>query len=1160
MASGKENSYSALQSQLQSSEKHFQSRAYALSDEVQKANKAYQKTLLDVDKAYKKAEVAHAKAKQALAKKYASETKALTEKGLLDAQKKEANVKTFKERWTAQQKTIKEGFKDSLEVKKDELADIEKEKAAQEKALDNDYKKAKDKLQSIKTETTEIFLQAQEPFNNSLKYYINRLSHAAVDDQKYFKQEITALKKELAALEKKETALLKDVQSATADARNALEEKITDYSKDLTAIAAKIKATFTRATKRYDATLDDFNDVIKSGVRAVKAVEKKIEIGIASMDAKEKAFIENPDIKVDTPTLDTIVKELSQTNQLRHEAYQEMYESLFHFMDDLTGYVRTIRDDYKSTVHRLMDGHLEIYTELMDEAQLVLDVSAWFKNPDLMAEHLRISALKGPIVDHVEKVLGPFMSMQKKWHNRMLKAYKEASSIYKELDEIQAFFDAFDEEKALAFENEQVHVSKKSAQLSIEIETAKKRYEVDMLSADQDVLFEEKKRDYLVKVAGAEKRLQETRAKAEFDQKKKASQKVIDEAKAEYDLKKAYYTTEKSLLKDKERYLTAREKEAFELKRLENEKAKDNAVYAMKVRQTAELDAHEMSVTQAKNQWEQLQESKRQLERDFDQAHAAKHQDELLKLKQEKDTIELDLKRLNFDEETEIRDIEKVKDDEIMVPKNRLKEFDRALKRRYQSINKPYKALLKTFDKLALVFEDPAVSYEKVISVASNDFKDDINMTLESDYETLRWTREYYSELEVSRIKRSGISLRKQSAEIRRHEQSEKKYLESLDTYLKSTQQSVNAIFERFYQKIEKHTLLKPKELIRHAKHFHEEAIALVEEQTQSVMNEIQSLFDYIRAQDTEFIAEIEQGAASAVASIRAKYDQKRARVLADIDEINTRIDAHKHSSGGAYTESEEAELALQNEKIEAAQNAIQALENERSQKLERFKGEINALENEYQQRTDAIHFDELRRLDDLQAEMEQEAQRIQAKLEQAEQILKAIKATEHGTLDHYKQVYEYQKANAHRAYEDRVRDLEDAIAEAKREQDRKKIEIERVLNRNIDTIQKEISSKETQLEAALEKVNREYDTLYFDKQTRTQHLNERVEVIRKKLIQSKQELLDELKAELSQMPELTDRLAVKAHAQNDEAALRAHRDEITRWIEEKKRTFQESL
>ena len=1160
MASSQDNNYSTLQSQLQSAEKHYQNRAYALSEAVQKANKAYQKKLADVDKAYKKAEADHTKAKQALAKKYAAETKALTQKGIENTQKKEASVKTYKARWSSQQKTIKEGFKDSLDVKKQELAAIEKEKKAQEKVLDDEYQKAKAQLQSIKTETTEIFLNAQEPFNNSLKYYIKRLKDAAKDDQKYLKQELTALSKDLSALEKKESQILKALDAKTHDRKERLSAHLDDYSKDLKAIAAKIKSVFTRSTKKIDASIESFNDSIKSGVRTIKATQKKIETRIEQLDAQEKAFIDAPGVTLDTPTLKLIVKDLTQTNDLRHDAYQEMYQSLFGFMDELTGYVRTLRDDYKSTVHGLMDQHLSVYTRLMDEAQLLLDTQAWEDAPQKMAQHLRVGALKSELIKHVESLLAPFVSMQKKWHASMLRVYKESTDIYQELDEIQAFFDAFDEEKALAFENEQIHVSKKSAQLTIEIDTAKKRYEVDMLDADQSVLFEEKKRDYLEKVAGAEKRLELSRHKADFDAKKKASQKIIDEAKAEFDLKKTYYATEKSLLKDKHAYLEAREKEAYELKRLENEKAKDNALHAMKVQQAAELDAHDMRIRKAQNELSQRKEAKRQLEQDFHQANAADQQAALLKLKQEKDAIDLEIKRIDFEEDTEFRDIETAKNNEIMVPKNRLKEFDKALKRRYQSINKPYKALLKTFDQLSMLLEDPAISYDKVVAVASPEFKDAIAATLEGDYETLRWTREYYSELEVSRIKRSGISQRKQTAEIRRHEQSEQKYLESLDVYLKDTKLEVSGIFERFHSKIDSRSLLKPKELIRHAKQLYDDALALVESQTNSVLNEIQSLFDYIREQDEAFIQEIEHGAEYARASIKAKYDEKRAVYLDQTADVDARISALKNAPTRQLDEAQQASLSERDEQINAQQERIQTLEHERLQIVERFKTDQKTLDNDYQQKLDQIQFEEVRRLDDLSAEMQQEAERIEAKLEQAKQILAAIKSTENDTIDHHKQVYEYQAATAERAYEDKVRKLDEGIEEAKREQARKKIEIERTLNASIDTIQKEIASKETQLDAALEKVNREYDTLYFDKQTRMQHLNERLESLRKKLIHSKEDYLDAFKDDLATVPSLDDAIQVKANASEAVKAFAAHRDEISRWIDEKKRSFQESL
>ncbi|GEM_PF-6570019 len=1160
MSSDKEFNYSSLQSKLQSAEKKFQSDAYDLSIDVQKANKAYQKSLNTVDKAYKSAEKAHAQSLRDIAKKYAEQTKALTEKGIKETKNKEATKQTAKQRWTDQQKVIKEGFKDALGNKKDELENIEAKKKAQEKALNDDYQKAKQKLQSVKTQTTEIFLNAQEPFNKSLNYYMRRLADGAKDDQKYLKQELAALRKDLTAIERKEDGLLKAFAKETSDHTQDMHSQIEDYSKSITAIAAKIKASFTRSTKKYDEMIDGFNDVIKAGVKSNKVIEKKIETAIETMNAEEKAFIKNPPVDLDTRTLNIIAKELSTSNEIRHNAYQEVYQSLFRFMSDLTSYVRDIRDSYRSTVHTLMNDHLAVYSDLIDESTLVSEHRGWWDAPEAPVHHMRIGPSKNAILEHVEHALQPFIDMQKKWHAKLLKAYKEFKGIYDELDEIQSFFDSFDEEKALAFENEQVHITKKSSQLNIEIETAKKRYEVDMLEAEQSVLFAEKKRDYLEKVARAEKQLAAARFKAELDQKKKASQKVIDEAKTDYKLKKAYHDVEKSLLDDKRKYVISREHERFELKRLENEKAKENAIYAMNVQQNSELDAHDSSILQAENKLAQHQEEKHQVTLNFEQKHAENKQNTIFELKKERDEYELEIRRLDFEEDTELRDIEKFKNDEIMVPKNRLKEFDRALKRRYESINKPYKSLLKKFDKLASTIDDPDGSYEKVIAVASPEFKDAINMTLESDYETLRWTREYYSELEISRIKRNGLSTRKQTTEIRRHEQSEEKYLESLETYLKSSQQKVNSIFERFTQKITNQTIDKPKNLIRVAQQLHEEALKLVEEQTQSVLNEIQSLFDYIRVQDQEFIEEIKHGAESAVATIQTKYAEMRQDSEAQVALINTRIQAERNTSIKIYSDAELEELAKYDVEIEALERNLERLNNERSMKLERFKADVQGIESEHHRIADNIQLEEDRRIEDINAEFDLEAERITAKLEQAKLVLTSIQTTEKQTSDYYKQVYDHQVANAERTSSEKVRKLEDQITEAKREMARKKIEIERLLNRTIDTIQKEISSKETQLEAGLEKVTREYDTLYFDKQTRMQHLNERTDILRKQLLRSKQELLDGLESDLTNLPPLLELLPIETAVAEEQKALDAHRDQITMWIADKKRAFQENL
>lgn len=1160
MSGDKEFNYSALQSKLQSAEKKFQSQAYDLSIDVQKANKAYQKTLSTVDKAYKSAEKDHEQALKDVSKKYAEQTKNLTEKSIKETKKKEASTQTAKQRWADQQKAIKEGFKDSLGNKKDELEHIEAKKAAQEKALNEEYQKAKEKLQSIKTQTTEIFLSAQEPFTKSLNYYLRRLADGAKDDQKYLKQELAALKKDLTAIERKEDGILKAFQKETSENSQDIYVLIEDYSKSITAIAAKIKASFTRSIKKYDEMIDGFNDVIKAGVKSNKVIEKKIESAIETMNAEEKAFIENPPVALDTRTLNTIAKELSTSNEIRHAAYQDVYQSLFRFMDDLNGYVRDIRDNYSSTVHTLMDDHLSVYNGLINESTLVSEHHGWWDTPEKPAEHMRIGQSKNAIIQHVERSLQPFVEMQKKWHARLLKAYKELAGIYSELDDIQSFFDSFDEEKALAFENEQIHITKKSSQLNIEIETAKKRYEVDMLEAEQSVLFIEKKRDYLEKVARAEKQLEIARFKGDLEQKKKASQKVLDEAKADYKLKKAYHDIEKTLLNDKREYVVRREHELFELKRLENEKAKDNAVYAMNVQQNSELDAHDSAILQAKNKLAQHQEEKHQLALNFEQKHAENKQNTIFALKKERDEYELEIKRLEFEEDTELRDIKKFKDDEIMVPTSRLKEFDRALKRRYESINKPYKALLKKFDKLRAAINDPDVSYEKVIAVASPEFKDAINTTLESDYETLRWTREYYSELEISRIKRDGLSTRKQTTEIRRHEQSEDKYLESLETYLKSSQQKVNSIFERFYQKIANQAIDKPKNLIRYAQQFHEEALKLVDGQTQSVLNEIQSLFDYIRVQDQEFIEEIKQGAETAIATIQNKYAEMRRESEEQVASINARIQAERNTSIKTYTDEELEELAEYDAQIESLESDLERLNNERTMKLERFKADVQGIESDHQRIADNIQLEEDRRIEDINAEFDLEAERITAKLEQANHVLASIQTTEKGTTEYYKQVYDHQVANAERTSSEKIRKLEDQVAEAKREMARKKIEIERVLNRTIDTIQKEISSKETQLEAALEKVTREYDTLYFDKQTRTQHLNERSEIIRKRLLKSKEELLDVLESELSTVPLLIELLPIETYHAQEQTVLDAHRDQISVWIADKKRAFQESL
>lgn len=1160
MQSSKKYSYSSLQNQLQTSEKKFQTRAYELSLEVQENNKLYQKTLSEVDKAYDKAEQEHADKLKDLANKYAEENKKLTQKNLEEKNKKEASLKQAKERWEKQQKTIQDGFDDTLGVKKAELQSIEKDKAAQQKAIEDEYQKAKAQIQSTKTETTEIFLKAQEPFTKSLKYYMNRLSNGAKDDQKYLKQELSNLRKDLTELEQKEASIIKELGRDSQAERRTIEALIKDYVKVLNGIAAKIKTAFTAQTTRFDSTIEGFNDIIKSGVQRVRSVENKIDTAIETMDAKEKAFLDDPQVSIDTPVLKTITKELSETNDMRHAAFQEVYQSLFHYIDDLTEYVRSIRDDAKKTVHKLMDDHLKVYTELIEEATLIADTHGYFETPEDAVRHMRVGQFKSTILSHFETTMQPFMTMQKKWHAKLLKMYKELSGVYEELDEIQAFYDSFDDEKALAFENEQVHISKKSSQLNIEMEASKKQYEVDMLEADQRILFEQKKRDYLEKVAAAEKRLALTRIKAELNQQKKASQATVDEAKADFLLKKAYANTEKSLLKDKQKYVVSREKEAFELQRLENEKAKDNALYAMDLHHKNELDVHDMSISQAENDVAKAEESKRQKELNFGQAHLAEKQEKILELKKERDGYTLELKRIEANEDQEMRDIESVKNDETAVPENRLKEFDRALNRRQEAINKPYKTLLKTFDTLSGMLDDPELTHEKVVNIVSMAFKNKIVSTLENHYETLRWTREYYSELETSRIKRARFNTRKQTTETRRHEQLEAKYLESLETYLKSARQNVEAFFEKFDQKIDKPSPLKQNELVRATQQFHNKTLEFVQSQTQSVMTEVQSLFDYIRAQDTDFIQEMEEGYFSAIESIEAKYRTQRTEINEKIDQVNAKIKLTQQISKSDFTPEEMAVLDQLDGEINTQLEQVQALEQARLQKIERFQKDRESLEDDYQRIADNITFEETRKLNDIDAEFSQEAERIKAKIEQAKHVFEAIKQTEQEQLSYYKQVNDYKIANEERAYNNKIRLLDDAVEETKRQQARRKVEIERGLNRRIDAIQKEISSKETLISAAIEKVNREYDTLYFDKQTRAQKLNEQIEIVRKQLIDSKQGLLDEIAEALGGLPPLSVALGFESLITREKEQLTAHHDEISAWIDAKKRAFQESL
>lgn len=1160
MSQEKEFNYSTLQNQIQDAEKSFQIKAYELSLDVQKANKAYQKSLSVVDKAYKTAEKAHAESLKDSAKNYASDTKTLTEKAVSDAKQKETKIKEAKQRWAAQQKMIKDGFKDSLDVKKEELKNTEKEKAAKDKELQAEYVAAKDKLQSIKTETTEIFLNAQNPFINSLRYYISRLEDGHADDLKYLKQEIFELKKSLQEIENKESILNKSILKNAENEKASLVENIQKYAKDLQAIAAKIKGAFTRSEKRFDASISGFNDIIKSGTRSLKSVEKKIQEAIINHHESENAFIANPNVTIDTPTLKKIIKELGETNELRHTAYNITYESLFTNIEDLTGYIRSIRDDYKATVKDLMQQHQDVFDALMDEAKLILDTTAWYDQPERVLRHLTVGSQKASLLKFFEASMQPFVSMQKKWHAKLLKAYKESATIYRELDEIQAFYDAFEEEKALAFENEQVHISKKSAQLNIEIEAAKKRYEVAMLSADQNVLFEETKKNYLEKVYIAEKNLEMSRIKSEFDQRKKASQKIINESKTDLALKKAYHDIELSLLSDKQEYHLSREKEAFEIKRLELEKEKNNALYALKVSQNSELDAQAILHHKAQNTLVQVKEEKRQFLLDLDQKYEGLHNDALMAFKRQLDELDLEIKRLNFEEDKELRDIDQVRSDEIMVPRNRLKEFDNALKRRYNAVNKPYKSILKTFEKLDQLTTNPTVTYDSVIAVASNEFKDEILATLDSYYETLKWTREYYSELEVSKIKRSDLNARKQAVEIERHQQSEDRYTKSLDTYLKSARQSAAVVFERFLGRLDKRQFATPKEIIRQAQVLHADTLDILETQTNSVLEEIKSLFDYIKEQDIAFIQEVEYGLETAKVSINNRYLQKREIVETEIQSVKKAMDAKRKEPKNQFDDTENAVIESHNQAILAAEEKIRQLELETVQKKERFKADIQILDNEFAETAENLRLQEARALDDLTIELDGEKARIKEKYEHAKQVYETIKAAEDNALAHHQQVLDYKKATLERIFEDKVRKADDAVADVKREQEREKIEIERILNRDLDQIQKEISSKEIQLDAALEKVNREYDTLYFDKQTRSQSLNERLDVIQKRLFSDKELLLEELKDELGQSNLLAKHLNFTELIEREKTSLVTHRDQIQVHIEAKKAAFQESL
>lgn len=1149
--------FTQYQKQIQEAEKAYQKKVYALQDDVQKLNKAYQAKLSSLDKSFAQEEKNHSDQLKHIDQAFSGDSKHLTQDAIATQAKYQDDLKALKARWVDQEKVITAAFDKKLGTKAVELKNVQKERDRVAKEIEKEYQESKAKLEKVKTVTTEIFEDARSSFQSSFSYYLTRLQNGPADDIAAYKKEIASVKKALKALEQKQSDFKKNLLKSVDQKTTEQKEAVSAYQKELGLLQSKAKAFVTRTLKKFDASFIKTEDDIKKTQASFRALRKRIFNIIEAQRIEDFDLVNHYQAHISNNTLQHVYSELQSIATSKNETLTQIYTNLTDWADRILKESLDTNQTTTQELQSLLQAYGNELNQFIEAGELTLNqLSAYdaFNGPvdSLFLGH-NISALLASL----DALAEPLLSAQKKWHQVLLKAYKESQEYYNELDEIQAFFDSFSEEKALAFENEQVHITRRAAQLDVEVETAKKQYEYDSLNADQAYLFEKNKNDHLIKEFKHQEKNAIAQAKAAFAVKDLELKNVVAKAKNDFQLKKAFYDIEAAGLEDKKKYRLADIQEAFSVKRFEVEKKKAYAIYELKLNQNTELGQHDIEVNDAKNLQQRTKETKHLYDQELESKYSALKKAKILALKKEIDEAELEIKRLNLAEENEIRTLENVYDDEVSVPLNRLSEFDKAISKRLKSINTPYQARLKTFTRFEEEINKANPSLDKILEIVSLKFKDDLLSTIDIYYETLKWTREYYSDLEISKIKRSDMTMKKQGQELDSHQEGERKYLTNLNTYAKATEQSIKALFEQIDQQLKKKEFAKNTDLVKNLKTYGSKLLAILEKQTELTVTEIESLFNYIKEQDEAFIQEVNEGLSSAKNKIQADYQVQRQHLHQTIGSIKSSIEDIKDALLVTPNEEETLKLEALEAELQANQQALHDLDFEKQRKLDRFKSEIQSLENEFTQQLENVEYQYQMAIENEENDLQSDRERISEKRLYAEKTFDRIQEAQKVQINHYKNIFETAKIEAMAQTKDKVKQREDRLDEFERIKERKMIDIESKLNNTLDDIQKEISSREIQLEAAKEKVERQYDSLYFDYQNRAQMLNEKLNRLQKYLFTEREGILAVMKENIvGASKEISEHYQETVAFADVAIQFKAHSDTIDSWIENKKNAF----
>ena len=1153
--------FTQYQKQLQEAEKSYQKQVYALQEDVQKLNKAYQDRLLNIDKLFASEEKNHADQRKHIDQSFSKDSKTLTQDSIENNAKFQDDLKAFKTRWENQEKTIKVAFDSKLSAKERELKEVQRERERSAKAIEKEYQESKAKLERVKTVTTEIFEEARSSFENSLSYYLSRLQNGAADDISAFKKEVFRLKKGLKALESKQVEVKKALLKSNAMNQKEIAVTLASYQKELGLLQSKGKGFVSRTLKKFDAIFMQNEVDIKKTQVSFGASRQKIIDAIDGQKTEDFKLIAQYETNITNDVLQTVYAELQSIALSKNQTLTQIYTEMSNWADKILKESLEVSNSISKESQALITKYGDEFTYFMKAGEGLFNHLAAFDQFDASLDGLFLGHNIPTLIQSLDAISEPLLNAQKKWHQTLLKAYKEAQEYYNELDEIQAFFDSFTEEKALAFENEQVHITRRAAQLDVEVETAKKQYEFDSLIVDQEYIYEMNKSDHLNTVYKRHEKQTLAQAKAAFDFKDLELKNVIAKAKNDFQFKNAVYSVDSNRLDDKKKYRLADIKEAFSVKRFEVEKKKAYALYELKLNQNTELDHHAIAVNDGKNLLQRNKESKQLYLNDLELLYNAKRNANIIELKKQIDEFEVDLKRIDLAEENEIRTLDKVYQDEISVPSNRLIEFEKAISKRLKSINSPYQARLKTFARFEKAINSPNPSVDKVLEIVSLKFKDDMLSTIDIYYETLKWTREYYSDLEIGKIKRSDLTMKRQGQELDSQQEGERKYLNNLETYKKAAEQSLLSLFEQIDQQIKKKEFSKNYDLAQGLKNLYYKLLNFLEEQTKLTLQEIETLFSYIKEQDEIFMHEVNEGFKSALVNISQEFNAKRHLVNDQIASLKLEIDTIQSAPLLRLTADEKSHLDRLENEIRQSEQTLKDLDFERQRKIDRFKSEVQSLDFEFSQQIDNIAVQYELAVEAEENEILSEKERIEEKRLYAERTFDRIQDAQKIQLNYFKKILETERADAHAKTQEKTKAREDRLAEIERLKERKMMDVESKLNLTLDDIQKEISSREIQLETSKEKVERQYDSLYFDYQNRAQMLNEKLNRLQKYIFSEREIILNNMNQDITLVQQTVQSSYVETLAIKDvESQFNSHIDNVDVWIKNKKEAFKANL